>query len=104
MHCNKLISANLTQMQAIKENLAESEAAREQAQQAAQSDAARARDAEAQVQRLQSDLVATNAELGAALEEMDEAEFKVSRICSTQMSPEIIAQEEFLSSPLRVNV
>eukprot|EP00656_Telonema_subtile_P015879 TRINITY_DN18357_c0_g1_i1.p1 TRINITY_DN18357_c0_g1~~TRINITY_DN18357_c0_g1_i1.p1 ORF type:complete len:530 (+),score=221.79 TRINITY_DN18357_c0_g1_i1:382-1971(+) len=104
LHCEKLRSANLAEMQKIRDEMARSETAKKHAEQEAREDAERAREAEAQVEKLRKDLVATNAELGSALEEIDDAENKLSGIYTDKMRPEIVAQEEFLASPVRVDV
>merc|ERR1711865_617882 len=102
MRCEKLRAASFTEIQDGKDKVARSEMARINAERMAVEDAARARDAEITVEKLSSDLVQTNAELGAALEEIDDAETKLTQIDEAYLHPEIVSQVDFIRSPLRV--
>merc|ERR1712166_472266 len=98
--------ANLEQelFQDGKDTVARVEMARSHAEELGLEDAARARDAEYKAEALECELNKTNAELGAALHEIDDAEVKLTQIGFEAVNPELINQVEFLRSPLRVAV
>merc|ERR1711865_116996 len=104
MRCDKLRTSTLTEIQDGKDKVARVETARSHAEKLGLEDAARARDAEYKAEALKCELTKTNAELGAALHEIDDAEVKLTQIGFEAVNPELINQVEFLRSPLRVAV
>lgn len=104
MRCDKLRTSTLAEIQDGKDTVARVEMARSHAEELGLEDAARARDAEYKAEALECELNKTNAELGAALHEIDDAEVKLTQIGFEAVNPELINQVEFLRSPLRVAV
>lgn len=102
MRCDKLRTSTLAEIQDGKDTVARVEMARSHAEKLGLEDAARARDAEYKAEALECELNQTNAELGAALHEIDDAEVKLTQIGFEAVNPEVINQVEFLRSPLRV--
>jgi hypothetical protein len=103
MRCEKLRKSTFAEIQDGKDRVARVEMARAHAEKMGLEDAGRARDAEIKAEALSAELVKANAELGSALEEIDDAEVTLTQIDQMTINPEISNQVEFLNSPMRVH-